>query len=133
MSEWRDEEYYRCPVCAGTVRTRIDTEEGRLYESESECTTCRLWDSEFSYGGHRERVGYCLFEWWYTDETPSAAIRAAVAEIQTVYRHRDFAAIREFAPLPIAADWFADNDCPLQEAAIRAAVPSSTLTESENG
>lgn len=116
-----------CPVCGGQTGTCSDSDEGRwydLYESESECTVpeCKLWVQEFSFGNRREHVGWCDFEWGRTEEPPHAEIVVATAEIHRAYRHSEFAAVRTAVPLPVLADWLADNDCPIQEAAVRALI-----------
>ena len=123
MNEWY-ESTYPCPVCGSPVFCRNDRIEGAVCEWDEECRGCKLWSSEFSYGGYREIVGFAVFEWSYVSEDNQLDERkAAREELPRAYRHPEFAPMQK-APLPVLADWFGDREFPIQEAALRAKLTS---------
>ena len=121
MSQPRHQTPYPCPACETPTWACDDTDEGRLLEYEDECRHCRLWGSEYAYGGHTERIGFARFDWSYSDEDDFEADRkAARLELFEVYHHPEFAAMYSEAPRWAMADWFGDRGFPIQEASLRA-------------
>ncbi len=120
-----------CPVCAGPVKKRDDSDEGRVYESEEVCTACGLYEWEYSYGNTRTKYGWVNVESYYNgsgdDFLKESSIRQkALEEIKQAYAHPDFAAIREHAPLLAQAGWLEDHGFPIQSAAIMATINQET-------
>ncbi len=112
---------YPCPACGVLTHFQQDSDGGRVYEWEQKCVNpkCGLFNYDYGYGNTREQVGYAIFEWGYTGEDDLWAERkAARVEMALVFAHPDFAAIREHAPLLVAAGWLEDHDFPIQSAAV---------------
>ncbi len=117
---WQSSQY-ECPVCGSLTQFQEDSDEGRVYEHDERCPNpkCGLFTYEYGYGNSRERIGYAVFEWGYSDGSDLWHERkAARAEMTLVFAHPDYAAIREHAPLLAAAGWLEDHDFPIQSAAV---------------
>ncbi len=110
---------YHCPICGNHTHQQQDHDEGRLYESEEECRTCKEWSEEFSYGHYRERIGFEEFEWSYSDVSSHYDERKqTIEEMKRVYTHPEYQSML-LAPMWALADWLGDHEFLLQEAAVR--------------